>query len=141
MVFLLVVKSTILYLEHVQSGPCKPLGCAKINPTAVQHEDQFNVRRAGIVMLMLDTRMEPAVAKSMVQGAPDTLHSEFHLSHTMLLNLLLSEVLEPEALLRSSFRQFQTERSLPALRQRIAALEVRPPPLIWEEGFQIFFKA
>ena len=76
-------------------------------------------------MLMLDTRMEPAVAKSMVQGAPDTLHSEFHLSHTMLLNLLLSEALEPEALLRQSFRQFQTERSLPALRARIAALQVR----------------
>lgn len=76
-------------------------------------------------MLMLDTRMEPAVAKAMVQGAPDTLHSEFHLSHTMLLNLLLSEALEPEALLRASFRQFQTERSLPALRDRITRLEVR----------------
>lgn len=75
-------------------------------------------------MLMLDTRMEPAVAKSMVQGAPDALHSEFHLSYTMLLNLLLSEALDPEALLRKSFRQFQTERSLPALRLRSQQLEV-----------------
>ncbi|CAL8466224.1 g5760 [Coccomyxa elongata] len=86
----------------------------------------------GIVMLMLDTRMEPAVAKSMVQGAPDTLHSEFHLSHTMLLNLLLSEALEPEALLRASFRQFQTERSLPALRDRIARLEEERDAVIVE---------
>jgi superfamily II RNA helicase len=78
----------------------------------------------GIVMLMLDTRMEPAVAKSMVQGAPDTLHSEFHLSYTMLLNLMLSEALAPEALLRKSFRQFQTERSLPTLRLRSQQLEV-----------------
>jgi len=75
-------------------------------------------------MLMIDTRMEPAIAKSMVQGAPDTLHSEFHLSYAMLLNLLLSEAADPESLLRASFRQFQVERSLPALTQRIAQLEV-----------------
>jgi ATP-dependent RNA helicase DOB1 len=82
--------------------------------------------RAGIVMLMLDTRLEPAVAKSMVQGVPDTLHSEFHLSYTMLLNLLLSEASNPEALLRASFRQFQMQRSLPDLRRRVTALEVHP---------------
>ena len=58
-------------------------------------------------MLMIDTRMEPAVARSMVQGAPDTLHSEFHLSYAMLLNLLLSDASEPESLLKASFRQFQ----------------------------------
>ncbi len=75
-------------------------------------------------MLMIDTRMEPAIAKSMVQGAPDTLHSEFHLSYAMLLSLLLSETADPESLLRASFRQFQVERSLPALNQRIAQLEV-----------------
>ena len=75
-------------------------------------------------MLMIDTRMEPAVARSMVQGAPDTLHSEFHLSYAMLLNLLLSEAADPESLLKASFRQFQVERSLPALNQRIAQLEV-----------------
>lgn len=75
-------------------------------------------------MLMIDTRMEPAIAKDMVQGRPDTLHSEFHLSYAMLLNLLLSEAADPESLLRASFRQFQVERSLPALTQRIAALEV-----------------
>ena len=82
------------------------------------------MRCAGIVMLMIDTRMEPAIAKNMVQGAPDTLHSEFHLSYAMLLNLLLSEAADPESLLRASFRQFQVERSLPALNQRIANLEV-----------------
>ena len=40
-------------------------------------ETQYSDVHAGIVMLMIDTRMEPAVARSMVQGAPDTLHSEF----------------------------------------------------------------
>lgn len=36
----------------------------------------------------MDAKLEPAAAKDMVKGAPDTLHSEFHLSYSMLLNLL-----------------------------------------------------
>ena len=75
---------------------------------------------------MLDTRMEPAVAQGMLRGAPDALSSAFHLSYTMLLNLLRAGGATPEQLLRASFRQFQTERALPALRARAAALAVRP---------------
>ena len=74
---------------------------------------------------MLDTRMEPAVAQGMLRGAPDALSSAFHLSYTMLLNLLRAGGSTPEQLLRASFRQFQTERALPALRARAAALGVR----------------
>ena len=74
---------------------------------------------------MLDTRMEPAVAQGMLRGAPDALSSAFHLSYTMLLNLLRAGGATPEQLLRASFRQFQTERALPALRARAAALGVR----------------
>jgi hypothetical protein len=33
----------------------------------------------GVVILMLDTRLEPAAAKDMLRGAPDTLNSEFQL--------------------------------------------------------------
>jgi ATP-dependent RNA helicase DOB1 len=29
--------------------------------------------------MMIDTRLEPAVAKEMIKGAPDTMVSEFHL--------------------------------------------------------------
>lgn len=36
----------------------------------------------------MDTKLEPSVAKEMIKGAPDTLHSEFHLEYSMLLNLL-----------------------------------------------------
>lgn len=80
----------------------------------------------GVVVLMLDTKMEPSLAKEMVKGAPDTLHSEFHLGYNMLLNMLRVEGANPEALLRASYRQFQMERSLPELEQRAHQLEVWP---------------
>ena len=78
----------------------------------------------GVVVLMLDTKMEPGLAKDMVKGAPDTLHSEFHLGYNMLLNMLRLEGASPEALLRASYRQFQMERSLPDLARRVRDLEV-----------------
>lgn len=78
----------------------------------------------GVVVLMLDTKMEPGLAKEMVKGAPDTLHSEFHLGYNMLLNMLRVEGANPEALLRASYRQFQMERSLPDLERKVQDLEV-----------------
>ena len=78
----------------------------------------------GVVVLMLDTKMEPSLAKEMVKGAPDTLHSEFHLGYNMLLNMLRVEGANPEALLRASYRQFQMERSLPELERKVQDLEV-----------------
>lgn len=54
---------------------------------------------------MLDTRLEPPVAKEMIKGAPDTLFSAFHLGYNMLLNLMRVEGAEPEQLMAASFRQ------------------------------------
>ena len=61
----------------------------------------------GIVILMLDAKMESGIAKEMIKGAPDTMYSEFHLGYNMLLNLLRIEDNEPEHLMAASFRQFQ----------------------------------
>jgi ATP-dependent RNA helicase DOB1 len=58
---------------------------------------------------MLDAKMESAVAKEMIKGAPDTMYSEFHLGYNMLLNLLQIEGSEPEHLMAASFRQFQVQ--------------------------------
>ena len=81
--------------------------------------------RTGIVILMLDAKMEPAVARHMVQGAPDPLHSEFHLSYGMLLALARSETdVDALTLLQQSFRQFQAQRVLPAMQLRVEALQV-----------------
>ncbi|PRW05917.1 superkiller viralicidic activity 2-like 2 isoform B [Chlorella sorokiniana] len=77
----------------------------------------------GIVILMMDAKLEPAVAKDMMKGAPDTLYSEFHLTYSMLLNLLKVEGVDPESLMQRSYRQFQMERALPSLEARVAKLE------------------
>ncbi|KAH7372411.1 hypothetical protein KP509_17G002800 [Ceratopteris richardii] len=77
----------------------------------------------GICILMLDEKLEPAVAKSMVKGLPDPLNSAFHLSYNMLLNQMRCEESDPEALLRKSFYQFQCDRALPQLQDKVLCLE------------------
>ena len=84
---------------------------------------------AGVVVMMLDTKMEPPVARDMVKGAPDQLRSAFHLNYSSLLNMLRCEGVEPEALMKASFAQFQMERSLPQLQARVTQLEVSLSPL------------
>lgn len=83
---------------------------------------------AGVVVMMLDTKMEPPVARDMVKGAPDQLRSAFHLNYSSLLNMLRCEGVEPEALMKASFAQFQMERSLPQLQARVTQIEVRSLP-------------
>eukprot|EP00798_Chlamydomonas_sp_ICE-L_P020959 gene20959-27812_t len=77
----------------------------------------------GVVVLMLDSRLEPPVAKEMIKGAPDTMYSEFHLGYNMLLSLLRVAGADPEQLMASSFRQFQVERSLPKLEENVQMLK------------------
>ncbi|GJP60249.1 hypothetical protein CLOP_g17460 [Closterium sp. NIES-67] len=77
----------------------------------------------GICILMVDARMEPAVAKGMVKGSADPLVSAFHLSYNFILNQLRSPEVEIEETIRSSYRQFQSDRALPALQARLQALE------------------
>lgn len=80
---------------------------------------------AGIVILMLDSKLEPPIARDMVKGAPDMLHSEFRLGYSMLLNLMRGEGrLQAKELLAASFKQFQVEQALPALQAKIDSLEV-----------------
>ncbi|CAM6129641.1 unnamed protein product [Calypogeia fissa] len=77
----------------------------------------------GICILMLDEKLEPPVAKSMLKGAADPLNSAFHLSYNTLLNQMRSEESDPEVLLRQSFYQFQADRSLPKLKRQLKELE------------------
>ncbi|RKP13641.1 rRNA-processing arch domain-containing protein [Piptocephalis cylindrospora] len=84
----------------------------------------------GIVILMLDENMEPAVAKGMVKGQADRLNSAFHLSYNMILNLLRVEGISPEYILERCFKQFQNSSALPELQGNLKALEEEKDALI-----------
>ena len=67
----------------------------------------------GIVIMMLDDKMEPAVCKDMIKGQADKLNSAFHLSYNMILNLMRVDGLSPDFILERSFYQFQNGDNLP----------------------------
>ena len=69
----------------------------------------------GVVIQMLDQRMEPEVCKGILYGAPDPLNSSYRITYNMLLNLMRVEDVDPEYLLRASFHQFQREKDAPAV--------------------------
>jgi ATP-dependent RNA helicase DOB1 len=77
----------------------------------------------GLVILMMDERMDPPVAKNMLHGQSDTLDSAFHLNYAMILNLMRVEGAEPESLIQSSFAQFQNDRALPGLEAKIVEIQ------------------
>lgn len=67
----------------------------------------------GIVIQMVDEKLEPAVAKDMLKGSTDPLNSTFHLGYNMLLNLYRVEDANPEKMIISSFLQFQNDVGQP----------------------------
>ena len=77
----------------------------------------------GIVIQMLDEKMEPAVCKGILYGEPDPLNSSYRISYNMLLNMMRVEDVDPEYLLRASFHQFQKEKEVPGLLAQAAEYE------------------
>lgn len=76
----------------------------------------------GIVILMIDEKMEPPVAKGMVKGQADRLDSAFHLSYNMILNLMRVEGISPEFMLERCFFQFQNTAQVPLLEEKLQAM-------------------
>ncbi|CCC67469.1 hypothetical protein NCAS_0A09110 [Naumovozyma castellii] len=76
----------------------------------------------GIVIMMIDEKMEPQVAKGMVKGQADRLDSAFHLGYNMILNLMRVEGISPEFMLEHSFYQFQNVISVPIMEKKIVEL-------------------
>lgn len=77
----------------------------------------------GTVILMVDSKLDPATAKSMLRGTPDPLYSEFHLTYPMLVNMMRLEGARVEDLIKRSYRQFQAEKTIPSLQRRLQKLE------------------
>ncbi|KAG0056833.1 Exosome RNA helicase MTR4 [Gryganskiella cystojenkinii] len=76
----------------------------------------------GIVIMMLDEKMEPPIAKEMVLGTTDPLNSAFHLSYSMILNLMRIEGLGPDYMLERCFFQFQNNINIPVMQRELAQL-------------------
>ena len=77
----------------------------------------------GIVIQMLDEKMEPDICKGILYGDPDPLNSSYRISYNMLLNMMRVEDVDPEHLIRASFHQFQQESEAPAIEAEGQRLE------------------
>ncbi|KAI1269354.1 rRNA-processing arch domain-containing protein [Xylariaceae sp. FL1019] len=69
----------------------------------------------GIVIMMVDDKLEPETAKTIVVGQQDSLNSAFHLGYNMVLNLLRIEAISPDFMLENCFFQFQNAASVAGL--------------------------
>ena len=63
----------------------------------------------GVVIMMINEAMDPAVAKEIVRGEQEKLNSAFHLGYNMILNLIRVEGISPEFMLERCFHQFQNQ--------------------------------
>lgn len=77
----------------------------------------------GIVIMMVDDKLEPETARGIVAGQQDRLNSAFHLGYNMVLNLQRIETVSPEYMLERCFFQFQNNASVPALEKELIALQ------------------
>lgn len=87
----------------------------------------------GIVIQMVDEKMEPHVAMQLLKGEADKLTSAFHVTYNMLLNLLRVEELNPEYMLERSFFQFQHRAAVPELEDKRAKLEAQRDAMVIDD--------
>lgn len=96
----------------------------------------------GIAILMVDEKMEPDVAKGMLKGESDALHSSFYLNYNMLINSMKIEDSDPEYIIRRSFAQFEKDLTLPEIKTEKNSIEERLNALVIEkeqEVAQVYF--
>ncbi|KAK4228934.1 ATP-dependent RNA helicase mtr4 [Podospora fimiseda] len=84
----------------------------------------------GIVIMMVDDKLEPETARAVVVGQQDSLNSAFHLGYNMILNLLRIEAISPEFMLDRCFFQFQNAASVPQLEKELIQLQEEKDSLI-----------
>ena len=78
----------------------------------------------GIVIMMINDKMEPATAKTIVRGEQDKLNSAFYLGYNMILNLMRVEGISPEFMLEHCFYQFQNSSSVSGLEKELQELQI-----------------
>lgn len=90
----------------------------------------------GIVIQMVDEKMDIEVAKHMMSGQADPLSSTFHLGYNMVLNLMRVEDVDPEFMVRHSFFMFQKEEALPVLTTKLENIRQQKDSIKFENGFE-----
>ncbi|XP_042868983.1 exosome RNA helicase MTR4-like isoform X2 [Penaeus japonicus] len=91
----------------------------------------------GIVIMMVDEKLNTAVVKNLVQGKADPINSAFHLTYNMVLNLLRVEQINPEYILERSFFQFQNYSSIPSLCDRVSQGEEELSTMVIERESEV----
>ncbi|KAI0601762.1 rRNA-processing arch domain-containing protein [Biscogniauxia sp. FL1348] len=84
----------------------------------------------GIVIMMIDDKMEPDTAKQIVVGQQDRLNSAFHLGYNMVLNLLRIEAISPDFMLENCFFQFQNTASVAGLEHELMELQKKRDEMV-----------
>ncbi|KAI5784569.1 rRNA-processing arch domain-containing protein [Geopyxis carbonaria] len=87
----------------------------------------------GIVILMIDEKMEPHVAREIVKGEQDRLNSAFYLGYNMILNLMRVEGISPEFMLEKCFFQFQNTAGVSGLEKDLALLETEKAAILVDD--------
>ncbi|KAK4984435.1 ATP-dependent RNA helicase mtr4 [Elasticomyces elasticus] len=87
----------------------------------------------GVVIMMIDEKMDPTVAKEIVRGEQDNLNSAFYLGYNMILNLMRVEGISPEFMLERCFYQFQNTASVSGLEKELHELEVQKSNMVIED--------
>jgi ATP-dependent RNA helicase DOB1 len=77
----------------------------------------------GIVIQMVDEKMDESNAKEMLKGNADPLISSFHLGYNMLINMLRLEDIDIEFLVENSLKQHQAEVIRPSLEKKLIVQE------------------
>ncbi|KAI9020835.1 rRNA-processing arch domain-containing protein [Phycomyces nitens] len=91
----------------------------------------------GVVIMMIDEKMEPDVAKNMVKGESDRMDSAFHLSYNMVLNLLRVEGISPEFMLERCFHTFQNDAHIPQYEKELAKLVAEKDSIVLERQEEV----
>ncbi|KAK3109955.1 ATP-dependent RNA helicase mtr4 [Teratosphaeriaceae sp. CCFEE 6253] len=91
----------------------------------------------GIVIMMIDEKLDPQDAKDIVRGEQDKLNSAFYLGYNMILNLVRVEGISPEFMLERCFFQFQNAASVGGLEKDLQALEQQRSEMVVENEGEI----
>ncbi|OAF70127.1 hypothetical protein A3Q56_02114 [Intoshia linei] len=84
-----------------------------------------SIDKKGIVIVMLNKKMDKEEGFRMLTGKADPLNSSFYLSYTMILNMIRVSSSNVNFLLQRTFYQFQNYKSIPLLVDKFQKLKIK----------------